>query len=186
MPSSGASTTAPPQAAPCRGLGPRGLEREPSRGRTAGRLRSGGHLSVPRVTLEDVQVTEADLARIPRRNVRVPVAEFAQVWVEAGRRTAHQDWYAAGVAMTCRWMAHGVIELNGRRVPADAPVSHRSSRAYEELIEAELLAAEKLALQRPVPAWLAQRPGWCEAVCATLRWAWRRNGPPPLRVPTPG
>lgn len=106
--------------------------------------------------------------------------------IEAGRRTTHQDWYAAGLATTCRWMAHGVLELNGRRVPVDAPVSHRSSRAYEELIEAELLAAEKLALQRPVPAWLAQRPGWCEAVCATLRWAWRRNGPPPLRVPASG
>ncbi|MCR3720163.1 MULTISPECIES: hypothetical protein [Prauserella salsuginis group] len=131
-----------------------------------------------------MEVTEADVQRIPPRNVRVPLDEFARVWVEAGHRAAaDRDWYASGVSMTCRWMAHGSIELNGRRLPASAPVTRRKDRAYEELIEAEVLAAEKLALQRPVPAWLAERPGWCEAVCATLRWAWRHSGPPPLQLP---
>lgn len=143
----------------------------------------GWELSVVRVTLDGVEVTAADIARIPRTNLRVPVEEFAQVWVEAGRRSAGGDWYAAGVAMTCRWMARGTVELNGRHTPVWAPVTNRSARAYEELIEAELLAAETLALRRPVPAWLAARPGWCEAVCATLRWAWRRSGPPPVPLP---
>lgn len=138
-----------------------------------------------RVTLDFMEVTEADIARIPRTNLRVSVDEFVRVWVEAGRRSSAGDWYAAGVAMTCRWMARGVVEWNGRREPASAPVTQRSERAYEELIEAELLAAEKLAMRRPVPAWLAARPGWCEAVCATLRWAWRRSGPPPLQLPAP-
>jgi hypothetical protein len=27
------------------------------------------------------------------------------------------------------------------------------------------------------------RPGWCEGVRATLRWAWRHQGPPPLPLP---
>jgi len=51
-------------------------------------------------------------------------------------------------------------------------------KAYEELIEAEFLAAEQLAWRRP--DLVEHRPGWCEGIAATLRWAWRRNGPAPL------
>lgn len=54
--------------------------------------------------------------------------------------------------------------------------------AYEELIEEEFLAAELLDVRRP--DLVADRPGWCEAVRATLRWAWRREGPPPIAVAT--
>ena len=52
--------------------------------------------------------------------------------------------------------------------------------AYEELIEEEYLAAQDLEQRRPD---LAARPGWCEGVRATLRWAWRAEGPPPLELP---
>ena len=58
--------------------------------------------------------------------------------------------------------------------PARAPVSNRTAAAHEELIEYEVLAAERLA--RSHPDWLD--PGWIEAVMATLAWAWKRHGWP--------
>ena len=135
-----------------------------------------------------MQVTEADVARIPVGNLRVPRAEFGAVWAAAERRCGEQgargitDWYAAGVAITCRWLATAIVEgPRGRRGPAYAPVSGRRDSAYEELIEAEYLAAEQLDLRRP--DLVEHRPGWCEAIRATLRWAWRHAGPPPLPLP---
>lgn len=139
-----------------------------------------------------MEVTEKDIGRIPRRNVRVPVAEFAQLWMAAERRNREQtargirDWYTGGVVVTCRWIAAATVRDPDRWYPAFAPVTRRSSRAYEELIEAEFFAAEKLDMKTPRPEWLAKRPGWSEAVCATLRWAWRRRGPAPLEVDATG
>jgi len=122
------------------------------------------------------------MARIPPTNVRVPRAEFVAVWAAAEREVSH-DWYALGVAMTCRWLATATVRpRNGRWYEAYAPVTERSARAYEELIEAEYLAAEKLDMRRPRPRWVAERPGWIEGVCATLRWAWRRIGAPPIQL----
>jgi hypothetical protein len=136
-----------------------------------------------------VDVTDTDVARIPVGNIRVPRDEFAAVWAHAERRCHQQgdrgitDWYAAGVAVTCRWLAGAVAEsYDGRRRLPPAPVSQRSSRAYEELIEAEHLAAERLEMRRPRLAWLASRPGWSEAVRTTLRWAWRHEGPQPFET----
>ncbi len=65
---------------------------------------------------------------------------------------------------------------------AYSPATGRSARAYEELIEAEYVAAERLLARRPVPPTLARRPGWIEGIVATLRWAWRRTGPAPLQL----
>ncbi|WP_219418625.1 hypothetical protein [Pseudonocardia nigra] len=137
-----------------------------------------------------MEVTENDIKRIPVGNLRVPRAEFAAVWAAAQRRCREQgdrgitDWYAAGVASTCQWMAGAIVEApNGARFPAYSPVTDRTTTAYEELIEAEYQAAELLDVRRP--DLLEHRPGWCEAIRATLRWAWRRNGPPPLHDPTP-
>lgn len=129
-----------------------------------------------------VDVTEADVARIPLSNLRVPRAEFAAVWAAAEQRCA-ADWYAAGVAVTCRWLATANFRsVNGRWSAAYAPITRRTARAYEELIEAEYLAAEKLDMRRPRPRWLVEQPGWIEGICATLRWAWRRTGPPPMEL----
>ena len=123
-----------------------------------------------------------DVARIPPRNLRVPRAEFAAVWAAAQRRAREQgergvtDWYAGGVAITCRWMAGAVVRpVAGSRYLATSPISGRIE-AYEELIEEEFLAAEVLDLRWP--ELLTRRPGWCESVRATLRWAWRHDGPP--------
>lgn len=134
-----------------------------------------------------VEVTDADVAAIPMRNVRVPQDEFVAVWRTASDRDHHdpaqggEGWYAAGVAATCRWLATAPSRLaNGLADSTPAPATRRRSLAYEELIEAEFLAAERLDETRPH---LAQsRPGWCEGIRATLRWAWRRQGPPPLAV----
>ena len=136
--------------------------------------------SALRATLDGVEVTAGDIARVPLGNIRVPRADFAAVRT-AAERTARSDWPTFGVAQTCRWIAHSRgTAFNGRTPMAHAPVTERSRLAFEELIEAEYLAAEKLAAREPRPAWLQERPGWIEAVCATLRWAWARTGPPPL------
>jgi hypothetical protein len=135
-----------------------------------------------------VEVTATDVAQVPAGNLRVPRQEFAAVWTaaesdhdeRARRRVA--DWYGAGVVMTCRWVARATVRpANGLWRPARSPVTGRLNQATEELIEAECLAAERLAMRRPVPDWLAARPGWIEAVLATLDWSWRGSRRSPLQ-----
>lgn len=135
-----------------------------------------------------MEVTDKDVERIPVRNLRVSLDEFVAVWAEAERRNAEQaergvtDWYAGGVIVTCRWLARAVVRpASGSRRMARPPVSRHDDCAYEELIEAEYLAAELLDVRRP--DLVDSRPGWCEAIRATLRWAWRSSGTPPIDVP---
>jgi len=133
-----------------------------------------------------MEVTAADVKRIPGENLHVPRAEFAAVWAAAERRQAWQaeggvtDWYAGGAAATCRWIATVIVRAEGGRGwPARAPVTRHTRMATPELIDAECLAAERLDAQDPVPRWLAERPGWSAAIVATLEWAWRRTAGPP-------
>lgn len=121
---------------------------------------------------------------IPRGNIRVPRDQFAALWRAAEsfhddrvhRRVG--DWYGAGVVMTCRWLAGATSRpAEGRPYMTRSPVSGRQVSAIEELIDAELLAAEKLAIRSP--GWLVDRPGWLDAVIATLNWAWLGRGEPP-------
>jgi len=135
-----------------------------------------------------MEVTESLLAGVPPGNLRVPRTDFGVVWAVLSSsiaRMANAGWLTgtpAGVAVTCRWLATAVVQTQmGRRHLAYSPVSERSARAYEELIEAEFLAAERLGVRRP--DLVEHRPGWCEAIRATLRWAWRHDGPPPLDLP---
>jgi hypothetical protein len=134
-----------------------------------------------------MEVTESQLDRIPVGNLRVPRAEFGALWVEAERLNREQsagsssDWYPAAVAVTCRWLACAVVQdQTGRRALAPAPATRGRTRAYEELIEAEYLAAEQLDVRRP--DLVEHRPGWCEGIRATLRWVWRCEGPRPFAV----
>jgi hypothetical protein len=134
-----------------------------------------------------MEVTEHDIARIPFGNLRVPRDDFAAVWIAAEQLDAEQgacgttDWYAGGVTVTCRWLAAAVVRPEaGPWRPARSPVTRQTATAYEELIESEYLAAELLDVRRP--DLVRSRPGWCEAIQATLRWAWRRSGPPPLPI----
>jgi hypothetical protein len=140
------------------------------------------------VTIDIVDVSAADVATMPAGNVRVPQAEFVALWRAAERfhdeqvRRGVPDWYGAGVVETCRWLANAIVSPKaGPWQLAPSPVTRRLNVAYEELIEAECLAAEQLAVHRPAHARLADRPGWIEAVTITLNWAWRRYGSPPLR-----
>ncbi|MCW2899259.1 MAG: hypothetical protein JWO67_1524 [Streptosporangiaceae bacterium] len=135
-----------------------------------------------------MEVTEKDVRRIPLRNLRVPLQEFIAVWAAAEQLAAEQaeqrvtDWYVGGVVVTCQWIARAVVRpAAGPWRLARSPVSRRTAAAYEELLEAEYLAAEVLDVRRP--DLVEHRPGWCEGIRATLRWAWRRSGPPPIDVP---
>jgi hypothetical protein len=135
-----------------------------------------------------VEVTEGDVAAIPHGNLRVSRDEFVAVWKAASARSEEQsaqgftDWYAGAVAVTCRWLATAPARsAAGPGRLTRSPATRRARVAYEELIEAEYLAAETLEDRRPDI--FEQEPGWCEGVRATLRWAWRRSGPAPIEVP---
>ncbi len=136
-----------------------------------------------------MEVSGADVARVPAGNLRVSRDEFAVVWSAAEAHQEEQagrhvtDWYGGGVVVTCRWVATAIVRPpDGPWRPAKSPVTRRSNQAYEELIEAEYLAAERLAMRRPVPAWLAERPGWIEAILATLDWCWHGSKHPPMEL----
>ena len=139
------------------------------------------------VNIHDVDVSAADVAKVPAGNMRVSRAEFAALWQTAERfhdeqvRRGVPDWYGSGVVETCRWLANAIVkpEVGPWRL-APSPVTKRIHVASDELIEAECRAAEQLAGRRPVPAHLQRQPGWIEAVVATLNWAWRRHGRSPL------
>jgi hypothetical protein len=135
-----------------------------------------------------MELTGADFDKIPRGNVRVPRAEFARVWLAAEQhQDAHpKDWRIAGVVGTCRWLACATVRpaSGGAWYSPAAPVTEQTCAAHEEVIAAECLEAEKLAMRHP--AWLDKRPGWIHAVVDTLNWAWRGSGVPPIDMSQPG
>ena len=130
--------------------------------------------------------TVSDRVRVAAENIRVPRDEFVAVWQEAGRREAgggqDTDWYLGAVVQTCRWMAAVPLRSALCGGLTRSPVTLRSCRARPELIEAECRAAQR---QEHFSPELAARPGWCEGVRATFRWAWRRQGPPPFALQVP-
>src|SRR3954454_23630251 len=70
------------------------------------------------------------------------------------------DWYAGGVAVTCRWLATASMRSGaGPGRLTRSPATRRARVAYEELIEAEYLAAESLEERRP--DMVEHEPGWC-------------------------
>ena len=132
-----------------------------------------------------MDVTPSDIACIPAGNLRVRTDDFVALWQTARSRDAAlgaqgaTDWYAGAVALTCRWMAAAPMRTDSGGGLVRSPATRKRVLAYEELIEEEFLAAQELEQRRPD---LAARPGWCDGVRATLRWAWRAEGPPPLEL----
>lgn len=132
-----------------------------------------------------MEVTQSDIAGIPANNVRVARSDFASLWRLASTRSSQQgnqgvtDWYAGAVALTCRWMAAAPMRTSRGGGLTRSPATRRRALAHEELIEQEFLASQNLEQRRPD---LAARPGWCEGVRGTLRWAWRAEGLPPLEL----
>lgn len=133
-----------------------------------------------------MEVTKSDVDGIPPGNIRVPQPAFVALWERATARDAEQgargvtDWSVGAVALTCRWLAAAPLRNARGGGLVRSPATRRRALAYEELIEEEFLAAQDLEQRRPD---LAARPGWCDGVRATLRWAWRAEGPPPLELP---
>ena len=138
-----------------------------------------------RVTIKCMEVTARAVEAIPRGNLHVSRDEFVALWrlVEHLGEVNPADWYAAGVRATCRWLACAAIRsIVGGWELAWAPVTRRSRLAHEELIEAELFAAELQALRNP--GGIEGRPGWLEGILATLQWAWAGSSVAPLYVPS--
>ncbi|MFI7059383.1 hypothetical protein ACIBL3_00190 [Kribbella sp. NPDC050124] len=135
-----------------------------------------------------MELTVRDFERIPPGNLRVPVREFARLWLAAETRgdaltaEGRGDWYLTGVQVTCRWLACGFVTFNFPSGPtrqrAHAPTTGSTRVAYEELIARETEAAERVVASGGRPG----RPGFAEGALATLDWAWRRSGVPPIEV----
>jgi hypothetical protein len=136
-----------------------------------------------------MELTVQHFERIPRTNVRIPVREFARLWLTAERRDAAmeaagepEDPYLLGVRATCQWMAGVITTMRG---PGGQPVSEfrpspitgMQTKAYEELIAEETRAAEEAVAASP-----PGEPGFVEGALATFLWAWRRSGVPPIEV----
>lgn len=122
-----------------------------------------------------------DIEGIPNGNLSVSRAAFVSVWRTAELR-ARSDTYAVGVVWACRWIACGSEVFNGQRSPAPAPITHTTRRAHEELLEREFQAAERLAIRLQGTDHSDRL--FAEGAAATLRWAWRGEGEPPLHPPT--
>ena len=133
-----------------------------------------------------MEPSDAEVAGIPPTNIRVSREEFVAVWRAASRRGTElgnqgiTDWYVGAVSLTCRWVATAPMRTPRGGGLSTSPATRLKTLAYEELIEEEWLAAQLLEQSRPD---LAAREGWCEGVRATLAWAWRRQGPPPIALP---
>lgn len=120
---------------------------------------------------------DADIEGIPIGNLRVPRADFADVW-RAAEQLSRTDAYAAAVALTCRWIACATVVFNGRPGPSYAPITRTSRRAHEELLEREYLAAEEESIR--VARSDDPDRAFVEGATDTLRWAWRGQGRFPL------
>jgi hypothetical protein len=131
------------------------------------------------VTLDGVEVSAEPLAKVPGENLRVSRAEFGAVWARAehlgGQRGDGGD-YLLGVILTCEWLADqpvpSVLPNRVAEMPR-SPLTRRLQRPMPETIESELLAAY---------ARRGGRPELARGVAATLEWAWRGKGQPPLDV----
>jgi hypothetical protein len=136
-----------------------------------------------------MELTARHFERIPPANVRIPLREFARLWLTAERRDAAmeaagepEDAYLLGVRATCQWMAGVIITVRGPggqpvSVFAPSPITGVQTKAYEELIAEETCAAEQAVADGP-----PGEPGFVEGVLATLMWAWRRSGASPIEV----
>lgn len=138
-----------------------------------------------------MEVTERDIRKIPRGNIRVPRDEFVAQWVraeemcESAATVDSTIRYAAGVAVTCRWLATAIVKPPDGRpwYQAPGPVTGATC-AYEELIQSEATASQTkyLVAQRDAgPETDRAREEALRGVVATFNWAWFRiRADPPL------
>ena len=135
-----------------------------------------------------MELSGRDFDRIPRRNLRVHVGEFARLWLAVEQRAdaleaagRPEDSYLTGVQSTCRWLAGVIISVSGPGGPTSiwspSPITGVQQKAYEELIAQETQAAENAVL-----GCLPGQPGFVDGALATLAWAWRGSDVPPIEV----
>jgi hypothetical protein len=131
------------------------------------------------VTLNTVEVSAEAVAKVPGENLRVSRAQFGAVWALAehlGSKPGDGGDYLLGVILTCEWLADQpvptVLPNRVAEMPR-SPLTRRLQRPMPETIESELLAPHARRCGRPELA---------RGVAATLEWAWRANGRPPLDV----
>jgi hypothetical protein len=101
--------------------------------------------------------------RIPEGNVRVPLAQFEEVWTraEALFRESVGSRYLGGVCAACRWVAahpQALSPLHGRPVRADAKL----------ILEEDMLATTTYA--GAAGADPEVDPDWAAGVAMTLGW----------------
>jgi hypothetical protein len=135
-------------------------------------------LSASDVTLEDVEVSDEALAKVPVENLRVSRTEFGVLWARAeqlGSQPARGDQYLVGVVLTCRWLAGQPVwsqVIRRWEVPA-APFTRRRHAVMPETIDEEYLAA---VTARPFERDRGR------GVAATLEWTWHGSRRPPLDI----
>jgi hypothetical protein len=129
------------------------------------------------VRLKSVEVSAEAVAKVPGENLQVSQAEFGAVWALAehlGGQSGDGGGYLLGVILTCEWLAdqpvHSVLPGRAAEMPR-TPLTRRLQRPMPESIESELLAAY---------VGRGGRPELARGVAATLEWAWRGKGQPPL------
>ena len=137
-----------------------------------------------------MELRGSDFDRIRREHLRgVTVTEFARLWWQAERRADalraedRSRLVPGRGAAACRWIANAWVQYDGpiegrNGEMAKTPLTLKSAWVIEELIEEETLDAERLVGRWEWPG----RPGYVEGVAATLTWAWRRSGVPPIQV----
>lgn len=125
-----------------------------------------------------MEVSAEAVARVPTENVRVRLGEFGALWARAehlGERPGVDDDFLAGVILACRWLAAQPVRstITGRAEIPSAPLTGHRQAVMPETVEAEVLAAySRYVVNREL----------AKGVAATLEWAWRGSGRPPLDV----
>ena len=158
-------------------------------GLTLKRQTQRGRLSVVRAIVNRMEVMAQEIDTIPSGNIRVPRAEFVEVWMRAEALSdgqSLQGWgagYLAGVAMTCRWLANATVRARvglGNRRPVRRRGASERIGGEAEAIEAEVVAAAESGaeLTLELSALMGMR--------AAFAWAWRATAPAPVDVDPAG
>jgi hypothetical protein len=114
--------------------------------------------------------------RVPPGNIRVPEAEFEELYAEL--MAWHDDTalpfdnYVLGVEQALAWVADRNVVEDGRSIVPNPPLSESGTAARPETVAYEYLYALEEARARPADRHVT-------GVVAALDWAWN-GGPRPL------
>jgi hypothetical protein len=130
-----------------------------------------------------VEITEQELADVLAGNVRVPLADFAEVWRQAEQElpglvmaTPETTWessYTSAVVGTFRWLACARAPYGPASPPIRVPMMPKGPARRESI---QALHEESRFLMTKIPGGyespgMPPRPGYLEGVRETLGWA---------------